>query len=42
MAVKINLRIITKNQATDPEIEFLSNQFQSQMAAQKPCRQRRI
>ena len=38
MAVKINLRIIRKNHAADPEIGFLANRFQSPRAAQQPCR----
>ena len=38
--VKRNLRIITKNHPADPEIGFLTNRFQSRMAAQRPCRQR--
>ena len=40
MAIKMNLRVITKNHAADPEIGFLATLFQSQMAAQQPCRQR--
>ena len=41
MGVKMNLRIVTKNYAADPEIGFLKNRFQSLIAAQRPCRQRR-
>ena len=40
MGVKMNLRMIMKNYATDPEIGFLKNQIQSRIAAQRPCRQR--
>ena len=40
MPVKMNLRIITKNYAADPEKGFSQNRFQSPMAAQQPCRQR--
>ena len=36
----MNLTIITKNHAADPELGFLQNRFQSRMTAQKPCRQR--
>ena len=32
MGVKMNLRIITKNLAADPEIESSQNRFQSPMA----------
>ena len=39
MAVKMNLTMITKNHAADPEIGLLANRFQSPMAAQEPCRQ---
>ena len=35
MIVKINLTIITKNHAADPE-GFWQNRFQRQMAAQQP------
>ena len=41
MNVEMNLRIITKNYEADPEIGFLKNRFQSLIAAQRPCRQRR-
>ena len=40
MAVKMNLRIITKNHEADSEMGFLANRFQSPMAAQQSCRQR--
>ena len=36
----MNLSIITKNYAADPEIGFSQNRFQSRMAAQCLCRQR--
>ena len=36
----MNLSIITKNHAADPEKGFSQNLFQSPMAAQRPCRQR--
>ena len=39
MGVKINLRIITKNHADDPEIGFLTKSISIRMAAQRPCRQ---
>ena len=39
IAVKMNLRIKTKNNAADPE-SFSQNRFKSRMAAQRPCRQR--
>ena len=41
MVVKMNLTIITKNDAADAEIRLLANRFQSPMAAQQLCRQRR-
>ena len=40
MAVKMDLRLIKKNNTADPEIGFSQNRFQSPMAAQRPCRQR--
>ena len=40
MGLKMNLRIITKNRAADPEIGFSQNLFQSPMTTQQPCRQR--
>ena len=35
----MNLRMITKDLAADPEIIFSQNEFQSRMAAQQPCRE---
>ena len=41
IAVKMNLRIITKNHAADPEKGFLKKKtLSTRMAAQRPCRQR--
>ena len=40
IAVKMNLRIITKNHAADPEKGFLKKTLSTRMAAQRPCRQR--
>ena len=44
MGIKMNLRIITKNHAGDPEIgcqnRFSQNRFKRPMAAQWPYRQR--
>ena len=31
----MNLRVMTKNNAVDPEIGFLENRFQSRLAAQR-------
>ena len=40
IGVKMNLRIITKNHAADPEIGFLTKSTQSRIPAHRPCRQR--
>ena len=40
MGVKMNLRIITKNHAADPEIGFLTKSISKPMVTQRPCRQR--
>ena len=41
MGVKINLSIIKKNHAADPQEGFSQNRFQSHMAEQRPFRQPR-
>ena len=38
IAVKMNLKLITKNRAADPKKGFSQNRFQSRMAARWPCR----
>ena len=40
IGVKMNTRLITKNNTADSEIGLPQNIFQSCMAAQRPCRQR--